>query len=96
MTETSLLTLVALEWVNTIRAEQGQLELRRMPKGARGTGYRCPIANAIRIPECDVYVGRNWCCWRDDGNTQISRSFPDAVTEFVRSFDAGEIPELVS
>lgn len=76
-----------LDWINEQRARIGFAELDRIPPGERGTGYSCPIANALKPvptpePNGEVYA-------YTDHAVAFGRfiAYPPVVRDFVYAFD---------
>lgn len=83
-----------LDWINSTREEYGLgggTPLARIPTGVPRESNCCPIANAFGGGPLAVH---RWAtvlrAWDDE---EIAH--PAYVAEFIRAFDAGEIPELI-
>ena len=74
-----------LAWCNERRAEQGKRPLKRLPKGRRREGRSCPCGKATQL---DVQVYLFWTL-----DNVLCGTLPQAVSDFVVAFDAGELPE---
>lgn len=77
-----------LAWCNSIRAEKGMEPLDCLPKGLPGDPASCPCGAAtglrVRVYTYDDGV---------DGDPMMRGAVPDAVNEFVISFDDGQLPQ---
>lgn len=90
---TSKLKEAALEFVNEVRRDTGREPLSELPKGYRGASRSCPIANALNST-FDANVGPRSIVLTPPGGPVYRTTPPEAVTQFIKRFDAGRIPEL--
>lgn len=77
-------SISVLEWVNQQRAEKGLRPIESLPKGLPGHPYYCPIAIAM---DGDVSIRSAY-----GGTVEL----PESVQTFVKEYDEGAYPELVS
>lgn len=95
------LKAAALAWVNGVREQLGRAPLSALPRAENpsNSGFKCPLAQAIAVdpPEAlfYVYAAQVRLCVQISGEESRVWEYPKVVSEFVRVFDAGEIPELL-
>lgn len=75
-----------LAWCNEMRAKKDRPPLDRLPKGTRDDPWTCPCGRATGL-----YVDRDR--FGDDGDAGTPHDLPGPVIDFVRAFDAGELPQ---
>jgi hypothetical protein len=76
-----------LAWCNERRAEKGLEPLERLPRGQRFRPGSCPCGTASGL-----FVDKFF--YYDDGqHVYFPSAVPEAVTQFVHAFDAGELPQ---
>lgn len=83
----------ALKFVNQCRAIAGKKPRKRLPKGFKGQGDRCPIARGIGID--DGHVGLSFATFRDKNGVRHEVKVPRLAASFIRHFDRGELPHLI-
>lgn len=92
------LKAAALAWVNGVREQLGRAPLGALPKAGDPphSGFTCPMAMAVKEGGDDnyVYAAQECVTIRVDTEYAQTWTFPRDVKEFVRLYDAGEIPEL--
>lgn len=89
-----------LAYVNRLRKQLGRRPLKRLPKGEVCCAESCPIARALKptdgyaeVDDTEIVVVRGAGF---DAREVLKTKPPRYVTRFVRHFDNGLIPELVS
>ena len=81
-----------LAWCNKMRDERGLEPLARLPKGDVGDPRSCPCGKATGL-----HV-EWWAAYEPLSDWQERPpicSLPDAVQQFVKAFDRGELPQYV-
>lgn len=86
---------LTLEWCNRQRKKKNLKPLKRLPKGIIAQPTSCPCGAATGL-----YVGR-YTAWDVDPNNPLKHQdgtridIPASVIQFVRAFDAGNLPQYI-
>lgn len=77
-----------LAWCNEMRATKGMEPLDVLPKGRRYDGASCPCGKATGL-----HVTTNALYENTEGIPLLLGPIPKSVAVFVKSFDAGRLPQ---
>lgn len=81
---------MALEWANSVRAEDGHEPLVQLVPGVKNDCECCPLAETI-----NGYVDGDSYELDSDIETAYFQPLPQFVKEFVERFDSGKYPHLI-